>query len=303
MFNFEDVIFYFPWEKDFIIWFQNLGAGTIIHDILNFLNNCFSFCGEEIACIIVVGIIYWGLNKQKGKQICISVFTGAMGFSMIKNIVCRLRPFVAIPEIQNFRDVDGYSFPSGHSTNISCLSYSVGSTYKKKWLKPILIILPLLVALSRTFVGAHFPSDVICGLLLGTLTAFIINKFYSKVNVNVLHFSIIAISLIGLLYCKTSDYYSMLGAIIGFSFACIIEEKHIKFENTTNVLKIITRVLGGCLVYVILMAIIKKCFNLIANPETTLGLYLRLIRYAIVILIDIGLYPAIFKLEKKIFKK
>lgn len=303
MFTFKDVIFYFPWEKDFILWFQNLGAGTIVHNILNILNNVFSFFGEEMACIIIVGIIYWGINKHIGKKIAVAIFSSAIACTMIKNIVCRLRPFTAIPEVQNLRDVDGYSFPSGHSCNISCLSYSVGKSFKQKFLKPILIVLPLLVALSRTFVGAHFPTDVICGLILGTLFAVFIQKFYNDKNENIMNLIILAVSLIGVFYCTTSDYYSMLGALIGYTITCPFEKKFVKFENTKHLGKIILRVAGGFVVYLVLMAILKKGFNLIANPESNVGFLLRTIRYAFVLFIDLGVYPMIFKIEKKIFKK
>ncbi|MBR2323401.1 MAG: phosphatase PAP2 family protein, partial [Clostridia bacterium] len=36
-----------------------------------------------------------------------------------------------------------------------------------KWLTAICIALPLLVAFSRNYLGAHFITDVVCGLLLG----------------------------------------------------------------------------------------------------------------------------------------
>lgn len=68
-----------------------------------------------------------------------------------------------------------YSFPSGHTSNAAVIftsTYYLKST-RKKYLKPVmyscLTVWLVTVALSRVLVGAHFLSDVLCGMAI-TLT-------------------------------------------------------------------------------------------------------------------------------------
>ena len=44
------------------------------------------------------------------------------------------------------------------------------------------VILALLIGLSRLYLGMHFPSDVICGLLLGMLCAWIVHIIIKKIE-------------------------------------------------------------------------------------------------------------------------
>lgn len=83
----------------------------------------------------------------------------------IKNFVCRERP-LAYPE---------FSFPSGHTSTTMCfygiLIYLVIHYVKSDFWKYFLIILfslwILLVAVTRLWLGVHYPIDVIAGAFLG----------------------------------------------------------------------------------------------------------------------------------------
>ena len=65
----QGVIWFLPFEEQLIVWLQHLGEGTILQTILFYLNNFFSFLGEEIICIAVMGFVYWGLDKKRGERI------------------------------------------------------------------------------------------------------------------------------------------------------------------------------------------------------------------------------------------
>ena len=177
-------IFYFVWEMRLMEWLQShIGSSGLGSWILSNL----SAFGEEILMVAIMGFLYWGLNKEFGKYVGLNVLMANVWNPMIKNVVLRLRPyFVPGYDIKVLRPVDsgkdvmdvaaqGYSFPSGHSCNAVTVYGSLAAHEKKRaWLWAIAVILPLLVGLSRVYVGVHFPTDVLCGFLLGAVIVFLI---------------------------------------------------------------------------------------------------------------------------------
>lgn len=77
-----------------------------------------------------------------------------------------------------------YGFVSGHATNSFALFIFLTLILNKKfnWLKYILCFWALLISYSRIYVGVHYPGDVICGALLGSLVGFGVAKLYQWVS-------------------------------------------------------------------------------------------------------------------------
>lgn len=92
----------------------------------------------------------------------------------IKYIVKRKRPFEVSKKIQLLEQMsfDPYSFPSGHTLNAFLLSYIL-----KKNIRINLGILPYLVGLSRCYLGVHYPSDILGGIILTKIIIYL-HQFY-----------------------------------------------------------------------------------------------------------------------------
>lgn len=295
-------IFYLPYEIDFILWLQAIGHNSIWQNVLISFFNTASFFGEQLIAIIILGVIYWGIDKEKGKRLGLMLVCVNIVYPLIKNIVKRSRPWFSNENIKNLRDVEGYSFPSGHSCNASGIYSSLALMFKKKCLTVIAFILPLLVALSRNYLGAHYLSDVIVGLVIGYLLAFIINKYYDKLKSNKAAVIILLISATGLFYCTSSDYFSSLGMLIGYILAVNFEDKITKFQNTDKWYLIILRTVVGGGIYLLLDKAIKWLFALV-KVSSYAEMLLRSLRYTIIIFVLFALYPLIFKPIEKIIKK
>ena len=299
----EGVIWYLPFEESLIVWLQQLGEGSVLQTILFYLNNFFSFLGEEVVCIAVMGFLFWGINKEKGERLGMAILMVNVGIGLLKNIFARLRPWIVSDRIELLRDVDGFSFPSGHSANCTALYPTLAYEYKRvKALVWVAVFVPLLCGVSRCYVGAHWPTDVLVGWCTGLVIFVVIELVMHKVkNKYIFYLVLIALSSVGLFYCTTNDYFNSYGMLIGCVAGLYLEEKKVRFENTNKLwLALLRTVIGGAL-YFGLNSFIKIFIGGIF-PEGTYGyLLMRAVRYGIVIFLLIGVYPISFRLEQKLF--
>ena len=106
--------------------------------------------------------------------ICMAVAAVAANL-ILKPLIARERPCWLNEEIQLLVSVpQDYSFPSGHTLH-SFMVASVIMMYDKRIGIPSLV-LAALIGFSRLYLYVHFPTDVLCGALLGV--AFAVGGYY-----------------------------------------------------------------------------------------------------------------------------
>lgn len=299
--------FFFSWEVRLMEWLQ-AHIGTAGISVISF----FSMFGEEMILILVLGFLYWGYNKQMGKTVGLTVLMGLVWNPLIKNIALRRRPYFDNDGIKILRVVEpdadiydisaqGYSFPSGHSANAAALYGSLAVAEKKRWLSILAVVLPLLIGFSRVVVGAHYPTDVLAGLVLGAFAVAVIPALQRKIKNPVFLYGLLLITALpGLFYCKSSDYYTGLGLLIGFMGGTLLEEKVVRFENEKRPVFILLRMAGGVAVYFVLNKLLKLPFSadFLASGSYA-ALLTRCARYAVIAFVDFGVYPMLFRVNRQ----
>lgn len=89
---------------------------------------------------------------------------------LIKTSVNRIRPFLKLSNLNIKKiGIDDYSFPSGHTTAAFSMAISTALFYHN--IAIISIILACLVGISRMYLGVHYPTDVLVGSFLGSITS------------------------------------------------------------------------------------------------------------------------------------
>ncbi|OGU55821.1 MAG: hypothetical protein A2X64_11295 [Ignavibacteria bacterium GWF2_33_9] len=136
---------------------------------------------------IYIFLILFLIIKYKKNGLIISILlilsvglTNLIG-DEIKHLVGRLRPCRSLENLHLLvKCGPGKSFPSLHAANNFAMAVILSYFFRKNsW---IFFSLASLVALSRVFVGVHFPVDIIAGAILGSLISIIFIKLSQKLN-------------------------------------------------------------------------------------------------------------------------
>lgn len=109
--------------------------------------------------------------------LCI-ILAGGMADFVVKPLVGRYRPaddpFIkyAVDVVGNHRG-SSYSFFSAHAANTMSLAVFFAFLVRDRLLSVWLIVWSLINCWTRLFLGLHYPSDILCGLLWGVVAGFL----------------------------------------------------------------------------------------------------------------------------------
>ena len=113
-----------------------------------------------------------------GETVLVSAFiTTALKYSLKRE-----RPFNAHPDIQNVTAAPGYSFPSGHTSTAFATATSLSMEYPKWYVIAPSFVWSSAVGYSRMHLGAHYPSDVLAGAIVGSGSAYLSYKANKWIN-------------------------------------------------------------------------------------------------------------------------
>ena len=199
----------------------------------------------------------------------------------------------------------GYSFPSGHGATAVSLFGSIGRELRKRWMWTLAVVMPLLIGFSRIAVGVHYPTDVLAGWVVGLaaigfniLLEKIVKKEWQRYVV------LLVITVPGIFWCRSRDYFTALGLLIAAAVAFPYEEKYVGFKDTRNVWAMILRTLGAFAIYFALNTLLKMPFSKEwLDSGRLLANLVRTARYTIILFVVLAVYPRIFPLFEKAGKK
>jgi len=118
----------------------------------------------------VMTLVFWLTNRQLGAML----FSSALAafsielplYKLVKHIVRRVRPCDAsCPDEPPKRVLDRFSFPSGHTAGAFLMATVVSSFFPL--MSAVFFAWAFLVGLSRIYLGVHYPTDVLAGMVVG----------------------------------------------------------------------------------------------------------------------------------------
>lgn len=136
-----------------ITWLGEAGAAAILLALILLIIPKTRWAGVAVVAALVLDIILVNLA--------------------LKTAVNRPRPWTEWEEIKYFYQSAGVrmphdtSFPSGHTA--ACFAAAVALTFRYRAKAIPALVVAALVALSRIYLCVHFPTDVLGGVIAGTV--------------------------------------------------------------------------------------------------------------------------------------
>lgn len=186
------------WDAGFLLYIQEY----IRSDFLNPIMKVLTHSGDKgiLLIVLILALLFIPRTRAIGIMSTISIAIEALlNNVLLKNLIARTRPYDEIEGLINLvgRQSD-YSFPSGHTGAAFAVAGAMlvvalfglpmiekTGEFKRedpsltfKLISVILIMYATLLAFSRMYVGVHYPTDVLCGLLLGLGTSAVAYLIY-----------------------------------------------------------------------------------------------------------------------------
>ena len=242
---------------------QSIHAEGFWGDLVDSLMIGITFFGESFFLLLALFVIYWCIGKKTGDFLVFSVYLSAGLNFVLKDIFHRPRPCfseacsdgtIRHVKVNNFLvNTDfkptSYSFPSGHAAIGSGLYFGIAKHVKKRWVTISSIVLTVLIAISRVYLGVHYPTDVLVGLLCGVLCSVLLGSLYIKFY-KYRYYFYLAIAIMFLVFgivTSTTTGFALAGLGLGYVVGNIIEDRYIKFDSKSVWWKRVLRFFVGLL--------------------------------------------------------
>ncbi len=172
-------------EGNILLWIQDqirCPALTPVMRLLSTLGN-----GGVFWIVLTLAMLAFRQTRRTGMYCAVAMLlTFVLVNLCLKPLVDRVRPYEIFEGLTILvKQPSDASFPSGHSANSMACAWTIFRTAPRKY-GVWALILALLIALSRLYVGVHFPTDVLSGLIIGAglseLSLRLMPKLFKRFN-------------------------------------------------------------------------------------------------------------------------
>lgn len=131
--------------------------------VLRFL----STYGYSYHHLLLAGLIFWTGFTRIGGRLALGSLISTMLFGACRQLFASPRPYWVHPELFNGASEKGYGMPSGHTQSATVFWGLIARSLPLKRGVVSAILLITLTGLSRLYLGVHYPSQVLAGLIMG----------------------------------------------------------------------------------------------------------------------------------------
>ena len=289
--------------------------------VLNEFMLSVTMLGEETAFLVIAMILFWCFNKYLGYYILSVGFVGTIANQFFKLWFRVPRPWVLNENftiLEQAREAaSGYSFPSGHTQSAVGTFGSIAYTVKNKKVCIAAVVIALLVAFSRMYIGVHTPLDVGVSVIIAVLLIVALRPVVLENNRKGMPFLLGGMLLISVgflcfveLYRFPTDIdlhnyqsglenaYTLLGALLGMIVVYIVDEKWLNFSTKAVWWAQILKVVIGLGLVLAVKSGTKGILNMLLGESVG-----RAARYFLIVIVAGVVWPLSFQWFSKLGNK
>jgi membrane-associated phospholipid phosphatase len=309
-------------------WLWSLDGGRALQAFGGWLTlpmRIFSFFGDNLFYLTTIPLVYWCIHKSLGADLGVLLVLSSFANGVVKSTVKQGRPFWHDASMR-LSEATSFSTPSGHAQTSAVLFgylawFLAGRRRGVLW-AVVLTLLIILVALSRVYLGVHYPGDILWGIAIGlalvalytwlkpvllprleklslgihVLLALIVAALIPAADALLLATPFGSAQMYGDLYAvawsTTLDEAMTVGGLaFGLWVGLVVENRYVRFTVAgplwQRALRYVIGLAGLLVVYMGLRAILPQ-------EPLWLGLVLQAVRYGLAMLWAILVWPWLF---------
>ena len=303
---------------ELLYWFQSIRT-PVMDSVMSIVTHL----GEETFFMLAALIVFWCVDKRKGYYLLTVGFVGTLINQWLK-IACRIpRPWVQDP---NFSIVEaaraeatGYSFPSGHTQAAVGYLGGIARFTDRIWLRIVCIVLAVMTAISRMYLGVHTPLDVGVSIVIAVILVLVVyplmestlwfpNRMYAIIG-GMLLFSLAYLAYVELypfpvdvdaanLASAVKNAYTMTGAVSGVLVVYAVDNKFIHFSTRAPWWGQLIKLTVGLALAVAVKSLLKAPLLALCGGHD-LG---NLVRYFLLVVVAGAVWPWTFRFFERCAK-
>jgi len=266
------------WGADVVVWMQQASPS------LDGFFKALTFLGSQEFYLLLLPLVYWSVDRVLGVRLMALLIFSALINTVVKVIAGQPRPYAYDGRVKAIATESSHGFPSAHTQNAAAVWGLVASRVRRGWLWSFALAFTVAIGVSRVYLGVHFPTDVLGGLVIGAVVLWLflrgrrpVERWFCALRLPVQLALVAVVPLVVLAFQHTEDVVTGVGATLGVAVGFVLERDLIGFETAGSVVHRVMRfVIGG----VVLFGLWAGLRTLFAGVEP--ALLLRLVRYALV---------------------
>lgn len=149
--------------------------------IMDYFNIAITYLGSDVfalGLLLALALLPNNVFRPFSLQTAIALILTTITVQILKYTIKRKRPFELMEDIKYIKiGTDQYSFPSGHTASSFTIAVSFGLLTNNFMFTLAYFLLAIMVGFSRVYLAVHYPSDVMCGALIGSFFAILVHIF------------------------------------------------------------------------------------------------------------------------------